>query len=142
MKTSPKTYHYGIEIVPTYRSRSGTGRICRTVQGYEYASFHGVSWTRSIKDAKEEIDSLRWRLDRNISCLREDALEWAKSRWSEYVEAIEVELARRTLQRGREIEYEITGDQARIFRLTVSLARVWREATGHRDTVQETSISS
>lgn len=52
-----KTYmHHGIEIVASYFSKSGTGRNCNTVQGYEYQGFTGRSWHESLKEARAEID--------------------------------------------------------------------------------------
>lgn len=56
--TKTKTYeHRGVTITPTYVSPNGTGRTCKTVQGYEYMAHHGAEWSPSLTKAKQRIEA-------------------------------------------------------------------------------------
>ncbi len=57
--------HRGYAIHASYLSKSGTGRICQSVQGY---TFMGDDWAPSIRGARKRIDyMLAAHADRKLS---------------------------------------------------------------------------
>ena len=91
--TQPRSEMYkGLTITPSYKSRAGSGRVCKTVQGYDVRPAAGVfwhggtsTWMSSKNDAKNDIS--KWHYDayhgdvEELSSTRTDYLQWLAKQW-------------------------------------------------------------
>lgn len=103
MSKKPAAFYYrGIKVTPTYVSANGSGRTCKTLQGWNfYGPRKAVWWQPSKKQATQCID--RWysctettdaALERLPGC-PDNLLEFCGAQWPDDSEGVRAELARR-----------------------------------------------
>jgi hypothetical protein len=71
--------HKGITVHPSYYSPNGSGRYCRTLQGWVFnaGGHRHRAWNRGRRDAIKEIDTLHSQLSRSLDDVRKHGVPQA-----------------------------------------------------------------